>query len=254
MAAGEGDEHIFQCRGMRARLFWRHVDRRHQLIGRAFRDDVAVVHDGYAVAELFRLVHVVRREHDRPALALEDRDQVPELPARLRIETGGRLVEEEQLGPADERAGEGEPLFLAAGEIRNTGAPFFLQLDEANHVAHGRALRVETPKEHQGLVHRELVGELRVLQLDAEALPKRGLIGRPAAAQKDDVPRIGRGQAFANLDGGRLAGAVRPEQAEAFAGADLQVDAVDSHHVAVRLAQAADLQGGCGDGHGPSII
>jgi hypothetical protein len=55
--------------------------------------------------------------------------------ARLRIETGGRLVEEEQLGTADERAGEGEPLFLAAGEIRDAGAPFFLQLHEANHVA-----------------------------------------------------------------------------------------------------------------------
>ena len=78
------------------------------------RDDVAVVHDGDAIAQLLRLIHVVRRQHDRPALALEGDDQIPQLAPGLRIEAGRRLVEEDQLGIADERARQRQALFLAA--------------------------------------------------------------------------------------------------------------------------------------------
>ena len=53
-------------------------------------------------------------------------------------------------------------------------------------------------------------------------------------------PRVGRAQALEDLDGRRLAGAVRAEQAEDLAAGDLEVDAVDGDEVAVALGQAAD--------------
>src|SRR5882762_9626311 len=69
--------------------------------GSAFGDDLAVIDDGEAVAEAFGLVHVVSGEEDRPTFFLEDADNVPELPAALGIESGGRLVEKKDARIAD---------------------------------------------------------------------------------------------------------------------------------------------------------
>ncbi len=90
---------------------------RDQLPRRAERDHFAVIDDRDAVAQNLGFVHVVRREHDRAAVRLEVGDQIPELAARLRIETGGRLVEKEQVGIADDRAREREPLLLSARQL-----------------------------------------------------------------------------------------------------------------------------------------
>jgi hypothetical protein len=61
--------------------------------GSAFGDDLAVIHDGEAVAEAFGLVHVVSGEKNSATFFLEDADDVPELAAALGIESGGGLVE-----------------------------------------------------------------------------------------------------------------------------------------------------------------
>ena len=68
-----------------------------QLARGALRDDLRLVHDHEPIAELLRLVHVVRREDERHALLLEAVEAVPERVPRLRVEAGGRLVEEHQL-------------------------------------------------------------------------------------------------------------------------------------------------------------
>ena len=90
------------------------ADRSNERRRRATSDDLAVVHDGELVAEPLGLVHVVGGQQDRPPGFLELLDEIPQLAARLRIETGRRLVEEEQIGLADERARQRQPLFLAA--------------------------------------------------------------------------------------------------------------------------------------------
>ena len=70
-------------------------------------------------------------------------------------------------------------------------------------------------------------------------------IGRPAQAEHLDLAGVGLGQALADLDRRRLAGAVGPEQAEALAGADLEVEAVDRDDVFVGFSQVApNAQGG----------
>ena len=73
------------------------------------------VHDRHAVAKLLRLVQVVRREQDRHLAARSQApDHVEQLVADARVEADGRLVEEQHLGPGDQRAGDLEPAALPA--------------------------------------------------------------------------------------------------------------------------------------------
>ena len=74
-----------------------------QLAGRALGDDLAVVDDRDPVAEPLGLVHVMSGQDDRAAAVAEVADHVPELPAGLRVQAGRRLVEEQELGVADQR-------------------------------------------------------------------------------------------------------------------------------------------------------
>lgn len=74
-----------------------------EAVGGALDDDMAAVDDGDALGEPVGLFEVVRGEQDGQALvAGEARDLVPHRGAGLRVEAGGGLVEEEDLGPVDE--------------------------------------------------------------------------------------------------------------------------------------------------------
>src|ERR1041385_5404378 len=189
------------------------------------------------------------------ALPLPVLDQVPELPPRLRVEPGGRLVEEEELGIGHQRAGERQPLLLAAGELADPGVALLAELHRGEHVVDGTGTAVEAPEELDRLRHGELLGELGLLERDPEALAERARIPPPGLSEHPDLPRVGRGEAFADLDGGGLAGAVGPEEAEALARPDLEVEAVHGDDIAVLLAEAAEDQGGRGGraGHPRSI-
>ena len=109
---------------------WLDADRRDQLARRAERDHLAVIDDRDAIAQPFGLVHVVRRQQNGAAGALELLDQIPELAPRLRVEAGRRLVEEQQVGVADERAGQREPLLLSARQRRHTRVALLLELHQ----------------------------------------------------------------------------------------------------------------------------
>ena len=62
----------------------------------------------------------------------------------------------------------------------------------------------------------------------------------PGKAEDAHFARSGLEQALENLDGRRFAGAVRTEQAEAFAFANLEIETPQGFHLAVvSLAQAA---------------
>ena len=76
-----------------------------------------------------------------------------------------------------------------------------------------------------------------------EARAQRQVVAAPAVTEHLDVARVGHPQAFEDLDRGGLAGAIRAEQAEALAGADLEVEAPDGMDVAVVLEQTATKKG-----------
>ena len=58
----------------------------------------------------------MRRQQDGVAVLLHPRDVAVQLAARLRVEAGRRLVEEDELRSVDERECQGEPLALPARE------------------------------------------------------------------------------------------------------------------------------------------
>src|SRR5882762_3353701 len=228
------------------------AERGDQLVGSAQGDDPAVIHDGHAITQALGFLHVVRREEDRPARHLELADDLPQLAPRLRIEPSRRFVEKEQLGPADERARHGEALFLATRERRHARAAFFLELHEREDFVDRVGATVERAEQRDRLGHGEFVGELRLLQLNAESLAQGAPFGAvaPRCAQHLDLAAVRWCQAFQDFDGGGLARSIRSEQAEALAGGDGQVEPRHGGDVAVALDQTDATDGGCGSQEG----
>ena len=91
------------------------------LARRADGDDAAFVDDGHAVAELLGLFDVVGGEQDGALLAAQVQHELVDFEARLRVEPGGGLVEEEHLGIVEQGQRQGEALFLSAGELARIG-------------------------------------------------------------------------------------------------------------------------------------
>jgi hypothetical protein len=124
----------------------------------------------------------VGREQDRAARALEFFDQLPQLTPGLRIEPGGGLIQEQEIGIADERAGQREPLLLAARERADARPPLLLQLNELDHVLRRGAFLEEAAEQTHRLLDGELVGKLRFLELDSEPLLQGARVGFPLQA------------------------------------------------------------------------
>ena len=88
------------------------------LLGRPALDDPAVAHDGDPVRHRERLLLVVGDvDEGDPDLALDLLQLDLHLPAQLQVEGAERLVEQQHLGPVDERPGERDALALAAREL-----------------------------------------------------------------------------------------------------------------------------------------
>jgi hypothetical protein len=85
---------------------------------RADGDYVPLVHGDQRV-ERFRLLHISGRREDAHAGALRAHaiDQVPKLSARQRIDSGRRLIENEEVGIVDEGTADSKLLPHAAGEL-----------------------------------------------------------------------------------------------------------------------------------------
>ena len=79
-------------------------------------NDPPMIHNRHPVAQPLRLIHIVRSQDNGAAGLLEPVDQVPQVTPRLRVETGGRLIEKQQLWIAYQGACHGQPLLLAAGQ------------------------------------------------------------------------------------------------------------------------------------------
>src|SRR5213592_1310851 len=219
------------------------AQRRNQLLGSSLGDDLAVIHDRYTIAEALGFLHVVRREQHRPAVGAEAADDLPQLPARLWVEPRRGLVEEQQLGLADERARDGQALLLPAGECHHARVALLLELDEGQHLCDAVRLPVERSKQPEHFADGELIGELRLLQLDPEAFAQRASWRPilPPHAENLDVATVGRREAFEDLDRSRLPGTVRAEQAETLAGRDAEIETRDGHDIPELLRQGATV-------------
>src|SRR5829696_9845828 len=89
-----------------------------QRLGASLLYELAADEDAYAVRQRGRVEIVVRDDDRRQAELPQRRAQLPpDGVARVRVEGGERLVEEQDARPPGERAREGDALPLAAGEL-----------------------------------------------------------------------------------------------------------------------------------------
>jgi hypothetical protein len=138
---------------------------------------------------------------------------------------------------AHQRTPEGESLLLPAGKPGDPRLSLLLQLDKAQHFIHAAPPIEEATKQTEGLLDGQLFRQLSFLQLHSKPLSQNPIVFTPAHPEDLEVAGIGFEQPFEDLDRGRLAGAVGPEQAEAFAYTHFQIEAINGHNVAVALGK-----------------
>ena len=173
-------------------------------------------------------------------------DDLPHRAPAARVQARRRLVEEDQPRAADERHRQVEPALHAAavGRGRLVGGLDEVELLEqllaralpgraAEVLQVGHQPQVLAPGE-QPVDGRELAGDADRARAPRPARCRRR--GRRRAAS----PRVGGEQRREDLDRGRLARAVGPEQREHGARLDVEVDPVEDDLVAVGLAEPAD--------------
>ena len=94
-----------------------------------------MVDDRDARAELLELGEDVAADEDRLAERPQLAEELAQLDAGPRVETGGRLVEEQHLRVVDERVGEAEALLHAARQALDVGVALVAEVDEVEQVA-----------------------------------------------------------------------------------------------------------------------
>ena len=154
-----------------------------QLQRRSLGDDLALVHHHEPVAELLGLVHVVRRQHQRHALLLEPEQPLPDDVAGLRVEAGRRLVEQQHLGPVDQRPRDGEPALHAAGEVLDLGLRLLGELHEVEQLLAPTLRTSARGQAEEAAVDVEVVPDVQLhvegvlLGAHADARPDLGAVG-----------------------------------------------------------------------------
>ena len=98
-------------------------------------EDLAVIDDRDARAQLLELGQDVAADDDRLAEGAQLAEQLPQLDAGARVEAGRGLVEQQHLGVVDERVGEAEPLLHAARQALDVGVALVAEVDEVEEVA-----------------------------------------------------------------------------------------------------------------------
>ena len=91
---------------------------------RALGNNLAVVYDRQPIAQTLGFVHVVSSEQDRPPVALERANDIPQLAAALRIKSRRGLVQKQNLWIAHQRRRYRQTLALPAGEFADPGIGF----------------------------------------------------------------------------------------------------------------------------------
>ncbi len=211
--------------------------------GRPAASDLPVVDDDEPVGETLGLAELVGGERTQtPSSRRRPRRRGRRCGRRGRCPPSARRGRPPR-GRPTERERERQALALATGEplCRGTGDVFEAdQAEQFTRVAWVVVVGGEEPERSSGAHHR--VG---AATLEHHADERRD--GRPVAsgivAEDADVAGVGDAVALQRLDRGRLAGAVRAEQAEDLARLGAERDAVDGDRPAVADDELFDFDG-----------
>jgi hypothetical protein len=223
---------------------------------RALTDDQAAVDDGQAVTQLVGLLEVLRGEEDRRAPCVDAAHLLPEGEPARRVQAGRGLVQEEDLRLVDEGGGKIEPALHTPRVPLDPSIGGVDQIDELEQCCGPVDGRRPGDAEQAGLEHQQLAAglagvESRFLEGDADGPASCVRIG--GHVDPGDTRRAGRDrhERRQHPHRGRLAGAVRTEEAEDLASLDLQVHAPDGFDRAAPGGEVLDqLRGLHREGHG----
>ena len=164
------------------------------------------------------LLHIVGHQDDRRPARADAPHDVPGSPATDRIEVLGQLVEEDQPRPADERERDEQALALAAGERLERPAPQMVQMPFLRPARRAiAAADAATEKVVSASPTRMRSGRAASCNCAPICRRRRSPTDAGSRPRTLTMPRISVPQTLQDLDGGRLAGAVRAEQAEQLA-------------------------------------
>ena len=201
--------------------------------GVAAGDHAAVVDDHDVVRQAVGLLQVLGGQQDRRAPVHQRLEHVPQLDAGARVEARGGLVEEQHLGPGDERRGQVEAAAHAArvrlhqpvGRRRpGRTAPAARRRGRARR---GGPRWCSSPiiwRFSRPVSSASTVASCAARPMQLAHVARRRQHVEAGHARR---ARVGDGQGGEDADGGGLPGAVRPEQAADGARGDLERDAVE---------------------------
>src|SRR5213596_2128072 len=211
--------------------------------------ELPMVQERDVVAHLLDLAEEMRAHEDRAALVFQRLDHIADLGHAARIQPGRGLVEDEQVRLVEERLGDRQALLHPFRKLLDPMVRPFCQLDlfEDGFAAIAEILRrhpAEPARVGEGLQGRQVAVELRGLD-DRTDSSERTRRFPPDIDTEEGGPTAGRrNQVRHDLDGRRLAGSIRAEEAERGAFRDRQVEGLEGGEVTVFLSEAFKVHGG----------
>ncbi len=201
------------------------------------------VDDHDPVGGLLGLAEVVGgHEHGHP-VGREVAHHLADQLAPRHVDARGRLVEERDLRPTDEREGEGEALLFTPGELAPHRGAALCEPDAGQQFVRVGRLREEGGVEAQDLDRTDARVDAAFLQHDADRRGEGVVVG--VRVEPRDAHGAGRGppEALEGLHGRGLAGAVGAEQRHDLAVLDRERDPVDGGELAVTDDELVDVDG-----------
>ncbi len=214
-----------------------HLLRPHRTLQRSrsiLHQNLPMVDDGHAIAQLIGLFHVVRRQHHRNPLLAQPAHRLPHRNAALRIEPRAWLIQKQHLRMVRNRPRNLHPLRQPSRQLRRISPSPLRQMKLRQQLLRPpprlspRKPEVQTMK-IDILEDRASPIQRVVLRHHANASPRsRGHLHHidprnPHSSRRRQSPRR------ADADRRRLPRAIRPQQAKQLPLANAQVNPVDSN-------------------------
>ena len=213
----------------------------------AARQHLALMQDDEIVARGDLVEQMRRPEHADALFGDELADMAEDIGARLDVEPDGRLVEQQQPRPVQQRARDLDPAHLPAREIADLAAGAVGELDAREHSS-ARCARVAPADAvqrgviEQVLHHREIEVERARLEHDAHQPQRLARLAADVMAEDADVAGLDAEQPRDQREQRALAGAVQAEQRGEARRRHGEVDIDQGAARAVGMADAADRQ------------
>ena len=133
-----------------------------ELTRSALGDLPAVIDDGDPPGKGVRFVEVLGRQHDGRTFSDEVADRVPHLAAIPGVETGRRLIEEDQCGSGDQAGREIEAAAHATGELGDRAVSGLREVELCEQVV-GDAVGLLGRQSLQAAEHPQVLAPRQVL-------------------------------------------------------------------------------------------